>query len=184
MSKGLIYILTGDGKGKTTAAFGLALRAAGHNKNVLIVQFVKSVEFKSGEVEFIQKLQTANCQLSNLIDVYTIGEGFVGIINDKKPKKLHAKKAQEAFLKMQKIIKKGKYDVLILDEINVAMKLKLLKIDEVVEFVKNKPKHLHVVLTGRSAPRKLINIADMVSEIKNIKHPFQKGILAQKGIDF
>jgi cob(I)alamin adenosyltransferase len=177
MSKGLIYIITGDGKGKTTAAMGLALRAAGHNQKVLIIQFIKDGKWNSGEIKYIEKHIPE-------IDVYTLGEGFVGIIDDKKSKKLHAKKAIEAFAKMNQLMQQGEYDILILDEINVAINLKLLNIDEVINFLKQKPKKLHVVLTGRSAPKKLINLADMVSEVKKIKHPFDKGILAQKGIDF
>ena len=177
MTKGLIYIITGDGTGKTTAAFGLALRAAGHKKKVLVIQFIKNNKWDSGEIKYIKNHIPE-------IDVYSLGEGFVGIIDDKKPKKFHAKKAQESFLKMQKLMQKGKYDILIMDEINVAMKLKLIDVNEVIEFLKQKPKHLHVVLTGRSAPKKLIDAADMVSEVKKIKHPFDKNILAQKGIDF
>ncbi len=184
MSKGLIYIITGDGKGKTTAAFGLAIRAAGHNKKVLIIQFIKDDKWKTGEIQFINKLKAESCKLIANIDVFTLGEGFVGIIDDKKPKKIHAKKTTQGFEKMNHLMQKGKYDMLVLDEINVAINLKLLDVNEVINFLKQKPKHLHVLLTGRYAPKKLIKIADMVSEVKKIKHPFDKGILAQKGFDF
>ena len=177
MNKGLIYILTGDGKGKTTAAFGLALRASGYNLRTLVVQFVKSKKWQSGEVIAVNKYLP-------LVDVYTTGVGFVGIIDDQKPRSLHKKRADEALILVKKKVRQGKYDILILDEINIAIDLDLIKLTDIVDFLKNKPPKLHVVLTGRKAPKKLIDVADVISEIKNLKHPFDKGKLAQKGIDF
>lgn len=202
--KGLIYVITGDGKGKTTASFGLALRAAGHGWKTLIIQFMKNGgnpesavapqtehgriarsdvsgakadTWKSGEVEYIAKHIPE-------IDVISCGGGFVGIAHDDKPKSHHIKKAQEAFKIMSDKIKKGDYQLLILDEINVAIDLKLIKLSHVTYFLKTKPQELHIVLTGRNAHPRIIKLADMVSEIKNIKHPFDSGTTAQQGIDF
>lgn len=177
MNKGLIYIITGDGKGKTTASFGLALRAAGHGWKTLIVQFLKGDDWRSGEVEYIAKHIPE-------IDIINCGAGFVGIAHDNKPRSAHIKKAQEAFKIMANKLKKGDYQLLVLDEINVAIDLKLIKLSHVTKFLKSKPQNLHVVLTGRRAPARLIQIADMVSEIKNIKHSFDSGHPAQKGIDY
>lgn len=184
MAKGLIYIITGDGKGKTTAAFGVAMRAAGHKLRTLIVQFIKDGSMPSGEVKYLKEVVSYQSSANSLIDIHTIGSGFVGILGDKKSKKVHQQKVQEAFLLAQKKIKKGNYNLVILDEINVAIDLGLIDVDDVISFLKSKPKNLHVVLTGRNAHPKLIKITDMVSEIKNIKHPFDNGIPAQAGIDF
>lgn len=177
MTKGLIYILTGEGKGKTTAAFGLALRAAGHNLRTLVIQFIKDQSWPSGEVKYIAKHIPE-------IDIYTVGRGFVGIIGDNKPRKLHQQKAQAALDFLAKKIKQKKYHILILDEVNVAVDLELIDVDKIANFLRTKPKKLNVVLTGRQANNQLLKLAGIVSEIKNIKHCFNQGILAQKGIDF
>lgn len=177
MNKGLIYIITGDGKGKTTASFGLALRAAGNGWKTLVVQFLKDNSWKSGEVEYIAKHIPE-------IDIISCGGGFVGIAHDNKPKSHHIKKAEEAFEIIANKLKMGDYQLLILDEINVAIDLKLIKLSQVIKFLKTKPTNLHVVLTGRKAHPSIIKLADMVSEIKNIKHPFDSGTPAQKGIDY
>lgn len=184
INKGLIYILTGDGKGKTTAAFGLAMRAAGYKLRSLIVQFIKDKSKSSGEVKFLSQKANSQQLIANRIDIYTMGAGFVGILGDKKPKKIHEQKTQEAFALMMKKLQQKKYSLVILDEINVAIDLGLIDADEIIKFLKSKPKDLNVVLTGRNAHKKIIELADMVSEIKNIKHPFDKGNRAQKGIDF
>lgn len=177
MKNGLIYVITGNGKGKTTSACGLALRAAGHGKKTLIIQFVKSGSWKSGEIKYIEKHIPE-------IDVFAMGQGFVGIIDDNKSKKIHQKSALDALDFALKKLKEEKYNILILDEINVAISLKLIDKNKIIEFLKTKPKNLHVVLTGRNASPELIKMADLVSEIKKIKHPYDHGILAQKGIDF
>lgn len=176
MDKGLVYVLTGDGKGKTTAAFGLALRAAGHKLRTLVIQFIKG-PWQSGEVAFIKRKIPE-------IDVYTIGKGFVGIIGDKITQKVHQQKAEEAFSFMAQKIKTKKYQILILDEINIAINLNLIDKKTLLDFIKNKPLYLTLVLTGRNADKSIIKMADMVSEIKKIKHPYDKGKLAKKGIDF
>jgi len=177
MTKGLTYILTGDGKGKTTAAVGLALRALGQQKKVLIIQFVKSPDSNSGEIRFIK---------NNLpqIDLHVFGAGFVGILNDKKDFSTHKKAAKKALVLAQTKILSGIFDVVILDEINGAIAGKLIDYKSVIKIIKLKPSHTHLVLTGRNAHSEIINLADMVSEIKNIKHPFDKKILPQPGIDY
>jgi len=171
---GLVIVYTGNGKGKTTAALGLTLRASGYNKKILIVQFIKS--WFTGEKKSIEKLPN--------VDFYQMGKGFVKILGDKKPIEDHKRSAQNALKFAQEKIRSSKYDVLILDEINVAIREKLIPISKVINLIKNKPKELDLVLTGRNAHKKIIELADLVTEMKEIKHPFQKGIKAKVGIDF
>jgi cob(I)alamin adenosyltransferase len=174
-TKGLVIVYTGDGKGKTTAALGMALRAAGHGMKVLIVQFVKS--FKSyGELKFVKKY---NCG----IKIETMGKGYVKIRGDVHPFEEHVKAAKKTLEYAKEQIQSKKYRIVVLDEINIALDKKLLTLKEVTDLIKQKPPELHLVLTGRNAPKKLIQLADLVSEVKEVKHPFKKGILAQKGIE-
>ncbi|MGB2698522.1 MAG: cob(I)yrinic acid a,c-diamide adenosyltransferase [Candidatus Zixiibacteriota bacterium] len=175
--KGLVVVFTGDGKGKTTSALGMALRASGHGKKILIIQFIKNYK-NYGELKFVKKFPRIN------IKIKTFGEGYVGIRGDKKPREVHSQAAQKAFDYAQEAIKSRKYFMIILDEINIALNLKLLKVDDVLKLIKSKPENLHLVLTGRGAPKKIIQTADLVTEMKEIKHPYRKGILAQKGIEF
>ena len=173
----MVIVFTGDGKGKTTSALGMALRAAGHQKKVLIIQFIKNYR-NYGELKFVKKFPLAN------IEIKTFGEGYVGIRGDKKPREVHSDAAKKALEYAEKSMKSRRYSMLILDEINVALDLKLLKADDVVDLIQSKPKNLHIVLTGRGAPKKIIQAADLVTEMKEIRHPYRKGILAQKGIEF
>ena len=175
--KGLTIVFTGDGKGKTTASLGIALRASGQGKKVLMVQFIKN--FKDyGELKFVKKFPQTN------IEIKSFGQGYVGIRGDKKPKEVHIKAAKDALEFAKKKIKSDKYFMIILDEINVALNLKLLKVEEIIRLIKSKPKNLHLILTGRNTPKKIIQLADLVTEMKEIKHPFKKGIMAQRGIEF
>jgi cob(I)alamin adenosyltransferase len=169
---GLVHVITGDGKGKTTAAFGLALRAVGRGLSVCIVQFMKGFEY--GEVLAAQRIE--NLEIKQF--------GRAEFVNKEKPEQIDIDYAKDALQYGKEVINSGKYDVVILDEINVALDFKLVAIDDVVTLVKEKPKILELVLTGRNAPEPLIELGDYVSEIKDIKHPYQKGVKGRKGIEF
>lgn len=173
--KGLVIVYTGGGKGKTTAALGTALRAAGHGKKTLIIQFIKSFK-RYGELKFVEKYDCG-------IEIKTMGKGYVKIKGDKFPLVEHKRAARKAFEFAKDQISSKRYDIIVLDEINVALDKKLLTVKEVAEVIEQKPPDLHLILTGRGAPKKLIQHADLVSEVKEIKHPFKFGIPAQKGIE-
>ena len=176
MSSGLTIIYTGKGKGKTTAALGLALRATGYDKKICMIQFIKG-SWHYGEMDSTKKLEPG-------FEMVTVGKGFVGIIDDKSPKEDHEKIAKEAIRISNERIQSGKYDIVILDEINYAVNLNLISVDDVLKLIKSKPDEIDLVLTGNYAKDEVIEIADLVTEMKEIKHPFQKGIKAKKGIDF
>ena len=166
-------IHTGDGKGKTTAALGLSLRAIGAGMRVIMIQFMKGT-WKYGELEAAKRL-------SPDLTVLPMGEGFTWETKDRAKDIALSKKTWE-FCK--EIIQNQQYDVVILDEINYVLGYGFLDTGEVVDFLKKKPEELHVVLTGRNAPKELIELADLVTEMKEVKHPFQKGIIAQRGIEY
>ena len=174
-TKGLVIVYTGDGKGKTTAALGMALRAAGHGKKILIIQFIKSFK-RYGELKFVKKFDCG-------IEIKTMGKGYVKIKGDRFPFQEHVKAAKQALKFARDQISSKKFDIIVLDEINIALDKKLLTVKEVTDVIKQKPPDLHLILTGRGASKKLIQLADLVSEVKEIKHPFTKGIPAQKGIE-
>jgi cob(I)alamin adenosyltransferase len=168
-----VQVYTGDGKGKTSAAFGLALRALGRGLKVYVVQFIKG-GFDYGELHTFR-------QLANL-HLRAFGRGK--FITEKPPDAEDINLAQDALKWSEQVITSGKYDVVILDEVNVALSLKLIALGDVVQLVKNKPRHVELILTGRSAPRELIELADLVTEMKEIKHPFSKGVPPRKGIEY
>ena len=174
--QGLTIIYTGKGKGKTTAALGIALRAAGYEKKICMIQFIKG-SWHYGEMISSKKLEPD-------FEMIAVGKGFVGIIDDKDPKEEHEKIAKEAIKICQKKILSGNYDIVILDEVNYAVNLGLIDLEEVLKLIKSKPPELDIVLTGNYAKDELIEMADLVTEMKEIKHPFQKGKKAKKGIDF
>ncbi len=174
--KGLVIVYTGDGKGKTTAALGLCIRAVGYDEKICIIQFIKG-SWKYGELDGIKKLAPN-------VELHQKGLGFVGIIDDKLDKTEHIKAAGEALAFAGEKIQSEKYDIVILDEINVAVNLGLIKVEEVLGLIEKKPELMDLVLTGRSAKQEIIDRADLVTEMREIKHPFKKGIKAQKGIDF
>ena len=176
MDKGLTIVYTGKGKGKTTAALGLALRATGYQKKICMIQFIKG-SWHYGEMDSSKKLEPQ-------FEMVAIGKGFVGIIDDKSPKEDHEKIAKEAIKISSEKIQSGKYDIVILDEINYAVNLNLVSLTEVLQLMKSKPYDVDLVLTGNYAKKEIIEIADLVTEMKEIKHPFQSGIKAKKGIDF
>ena len=175
-TRGLLIVYTGDGKGKTTAALGMALRAVGYGWRVAIVQFVKG-SWKYGELKGILRLAPE-------VELRVGGAGFVGILDDNKPIEDHRAAAKAAYdLALEKIIS-GQFRLVILDELNVAVDLALISPDELISLLDARPPELHLVITGRNAPAALVARADLVTEMREIKHPFRQGILAQKGIDF
>jgi len=174
--KGLVIVYTGGGKGKTSAALGLVLRAVGYNHKVCMIQFVKG-SWHYGELDSAKRLAPE-------FELVTAGKGFVGILDDKSPREEHVKAANDTLAISKEKIMSGKFDVVILDEINYAVQLELLKIDDVIDLIKSKPSDLDLVLTGNHAAEEVIEIADLVTEMKEIKHPFKSGIKAKKGIDF
>ena len=174
--KGLVIVYTGGGKGKTSAALGLVLRAVGYNHKVCMVQFVKG-SWHYGELDSAKRLAPE-------FELITAGKGFVGILDDKSPREEHVKAANDTLAISKEKIMSGKFDVVILDEINYAIQLELLKLDDVIDMIKSKPAELDLVLTGNHAAKEVIELADLVTEMKEIKHPFKSGIKAKKGIDF
>jgi len=174
--KGLVVVYTGGGKGKTSAALGLVLRAVGYNHKVCMVQFVKG-SWHYGELDSAKRLAPE-------FELITAGKGFVGILDDKSRSEVHVKAANDTLTISKEKIMSGKFDVVILDEINYAIQLELLKLDDVIDMIKSKPTELDLVLTGNHAAKEIIELADLVTEMKEIKHPFKSGIKAKKGIDF
>lgn len=170
---GKILLFTGQGKGKTTAALGIALRACGQQQNVTMVQFCKSPRIKTGEYLVQRKLKP-------YLTIKAFGQpGFI----IKKPKELDIKAAQRAWGYVTKLDLR-KIDLLILDELNIALYFNLLNLDKVIRWLKKRPKKLSIIITGRKAPKELLKIADLITEMKEIKHYYQKGQRAEKGIDF
>jgi cob(I)alamin adenosyltransferase len=167
----LIQVYTGNGKGKTTAALGLALRAAGAGLKVYIGQFIKGR--RCYELKALKKLKN--------IKFEQLGGGCFITRPFRRRDIFLAKKGLE---KIKKIISRRIYDVVILDEINIALNLKLLRLNEVIQLIKGTPKTTELILTGRCAPPQILKIADLVSEIKEVKHYFKKGIKARKGIEY
>jgi cob(I)alamin adenosyltransferase len=175
-NEGLIIVYTGKGKGKTTAALGMALRAIGHDYTICMIQFIKG-SWHYGEMSSSKRLEPE-------FELTAVGKGFVGILDDKTPKEVHQKIAREAIeIAKQKILSE-KYNIIILDEINYAVNLGLVDFDDVLDLIKTKPKGVTLVLTGNHVKQQVIDAADLVTEMREIKHPFQKGIRAKKGIDF
>lgn len=170
MNKGYLHIYTGNGKGKTTAAFGLALRAACSGKKVYIGQFVKDMKYSETKV----------AEYMPSIIIEQLGEGcFIS----KEPSERDRMIANEALDKCAKILKSDDYDLVILDEITIALFYNLIEIDQVVAALEERNESIEVVLTGRYAPDRLIEMADLVSEMKEIKHYYTQGVLSRKGFD-
>jgi cob(I)alamin adenosyltransferase len=174
VQKGLILLYTGNGKGKTTAALGQVFRAAGHDLNAVIVQFIKNME-NTGEMKAAKKI------FADHLEIYPMGTGFTWDAKDRN--ELH-QAAENGWALAKEKINSGSYAMVILDELTYALNYGLLDEDEVITFLKQKPESLHIIITGRDASDKLIALADLVTEMKEIKHPYQKGIKAMKGIEF
>ncbi len=171
---GLVQVYTGDGKGKTTAALGLALRAIGWGFKVYMIQFIKGGDFIHGELQSSKYLP--NFKLK------AFGHGRY--IREDQPLEEDVNRAKEALQFARKIITNGEYDIVILDEINVALHLKLIGIKEAVELIQKKPKHVELILTGRHAPSRVVNLADLVTEMREIKHPYAQDTPGRKGIEY
>lgn len=170
--KALTIVYTGNGKGKTTAALGMVLRAWGRGMAVVMLSFIKSETSNYGEERAAKKLG---------IELIPLGGGFTWLSKDiEKDKAL----AQKCWALCKEKIASGTYDIVILDEITYPINYGWLDIDDVIETLRGRPHDLHVVITGRDAPEKLIEYADLVTEMREIKHPFQQGIKAQPGLDF
>jgi cob(I)alamin adenosyltransferase len=173
---GLVIVYTGKGKGKTTAALGMALRAVGYDYKVCMIQFIKG-SWHYGEM-------TSSKRLEPEFELTAVGKGFVGIMDDKSPIEDHKRIADEALAIAKEKITSEKYDIVILDEINYAVNLGLVKIDDVLKLIQAKPANVNLVLTGNHVRDEIIELADLVTEMREIKHPFKSGIRAKKGIDF
>jgi cob(I)alamin adenosyltransferase len=173
MSNGLLIVFTGSGKGKTTAALGMALRAAGHGMRVLILQFIKGA-WSYGELDALEKFDN--------VLIKPLGTGFTWKKeNMDEDRRLAVKGWEEAIRE----INLAEYDIIVLDELNYVLSYGLLPLELVLQGLKGRPQTLHVVVTGRNAPQELIEMADLVTEMRLVKHPYaDKGIKAQKGIEF
>jgi cob(I)alamin adenosyltransferase len=170
--KGYIHLYTGDGKGKTTAAFGLALRASGAGLRVYIAQFTKGSD--SGEVRALRNYSRA-------IIIRQFGaRSFIKRLPTKNDRIL----AANGLAEVSAIIAAGRHDIVILDEICVALRLGLVPLEQVLDMLKKRPGHVEIILTGRNAPRALVDAADLVTEMREIRHYFQKGVRARRGIEF
>ena len=172
LEKGYIHIYTGPGKGKTTAALGLGLRAAGAGYKVHMFQFMKGRRYS--ELDAVENLKN-----------FTYSQhGRDEFVSKENPNKIDIELAKKGFEKVKKSVNNGKYDIIILDEINVAVDYNLIPINDVMKLIQNKPEKLELVLTGRDAHPELVKVADLVTEMLEIKHPYQSGVTARKGIDF
>jgi cob(I)alamin adenosyltransferase len=203
---GLIHVYTGEGKGKTTSAMGLVLRAIGQGLRVYIIQFLKGGSY-SGEFVSIKnflpnvtiKQYGKPCiKEQKQMTILDYGEKIKGsggffirpdidcgscrfcFLNDKQQQKL----SERAFKKATKVLESGDYDVVVLDELNYAINLEFIKIEKVIKLLKSKGENVEVIITGRDAPKEITEIADYVTKIEDIKHPFMKGILARRGIEY
>jgi cob(I)alamin adenosyltransferase len=173
--KGIVEVYTGNGKGKTTAALGLALRALGHGMKVYIIQFMKGSS-AYGELKSLEKFKP---------NVAVKQFGRKEFVDKKHPTRLDFKLAREALEKAKKVVASGKWDLVILDEINVALNFKLIGCGEVLDIIRSKPSHVELVLTGRYAPKEILDIADLVSEVKEIKHPYRSSRMPPRvGIEY
>lgn len=173
MEKGLLIVFNGNGKGKTTAALGMALRAAGHDMRVLILQFIKGA-WKYGELDALKRLQQ--------VEILPLGTGFTW---QKENLEEDRRLAEAGLQKATRAIRRGAYDMIILDELNYVLSYGLLPVNLVLDVIKTRPARLHLVVTGRNAPEELLTAADLVTEMRNLKHPYHdQGISAQKGIEY
>lgn len=174
-TRGLLMVNTGDGKGKTTAALGVIIRAAGRGMNCLLIQFMKSKNDRYGEHESLEKLG---------VEVHTMGDGFTWDTNDPAQ---DIKTSEETWAMCLEKMRSEQYDLVVFDELIYVLDYKFLDVNELLDEVKEirqQQPHLHIIMTGRNAPAELVEAADLVTEMKEIKHPFHAGIYAQQGVEF
>lgn len=169
--KGVLIVNTGNGKGKSSAAFGMVARALGHNMQVGVVQFIKG-SFSTGEENFFKRFDD--------VDFFVMGEAYTWVTQDREK---DVRTADKAWDKAASMMTDTTYQLIILDELNIALKYHYIPLDKVIIALENRPKMQHIVITGRGAPQELIDIADTVTEMKMIKHAFKAGIKAQKGVE-
>jgi cob(I)alamin adenosyltransferase len=172
LKKGFIHVYTGNGKGKTTVAIGLGIRAIGAGLKVIMIQFMKGRRYS--EIDVIQHIKN-----------FTVVQfGRDEFVSKEKPEQIDIDLAQKGLNYAKDVVKQGEYDLVILDEINVAVDFHLISLEDVIELVEKKPETIELVLTGRYASPDIIKHADIVSEILEIKHPYKKGVQSRKGIDW
>jgi cob(I)alamin adenosyltransferase len=183
MEKGFVQIYTGNGKGKTTAALGAALRAVLSGMRVFVGQFMKGVEYAELKVDRIpfEEISGGKIVIKQFGTKKMIG---LGRVHGEKPDKRDYQRASEGLKEIKEAISGREYDLVIADELNVAVYFGLIKIKDAVSLIREKPEEVELIITGRYAPHEFINIADLVTEMKEIKHYYQKGITARKGIEF
>jgi len=202
----MIIVFTGNGKGKTTASLGQMVRVAGRGKKALMIQFIKG-PWISGEDIFISKIKSQKSKLEKIdkslleemegfydLDIRKMGKGFVGILGDKLPREEHIKAAKEALECFKEELVPGRpssasatagtWDLIVLDEVNVAVSLGLLKVGEVLDAIKDVPDDKFVILSGRGAPEEFIEAADLATEMREIKHPFNDGKMGKIAVEF
>lgn len=172
----MIIVYFGNGKGKTTAALGIALRASGYNLKICMIQFIKG-EWDYGEIYSSNKLKPN-------FELIITGKGFVGIIDDDHHINEHIQSSLNGLEIAKEKILSNNYDIVILDEINYAIKLNLINEEDIISLLKIKPSKVNVVLTGNYLSNKIAEVADLITEMREIKHPYKKGIKAIKGIDY
>ncbi len=174
LERGLVQIYTGEGKGKTTAALGLALRAAGQGLRVFIIQFMKYSD-DSGELKILPKLDPF-CRIEHY--------GEKGWVNPKNPKEEDIQAALKGYKRAEEILADGQWDLVILDELVTCILFGLISEDNVLKLIRQKPDNLEIILTGHQASQRLMDCADLVTEMKPVKHPFDQGIQARRGIEY
>lgn len=175
----MIVVFTGNGKGKTTASLGQMIRALGQKKRCVMFQFIKG-PWISGEHKFLEQHK----HFKGKFEIHRGGRGFVGILGDKLPFRTHQQVARKTLERAARAIRSKKWDIVVLDEVNVAVSLKLIKATDVLRVVKHEPQNMIVILSGRYAPKSFIRRADLATEMKELKHPYQKGKKAEVGFEF